>query len=118
MTDATQNPENVIPRRRASDWAKPPTSPKNTLVEHPDGSVTLSGARQLVCLQAAWELDALADILPGIVSDSFSAHLAVRGIAARICTLSQVLMSGLSDDLKTQAGLERDVFGAARREAA
>ena len=117
MNDDNKNPENVIPKRRATDWQKP-ALPKNTLTEHPDGSVTLSSERQLVCLQAAWELDALAEILPRIVPGSISAHLAVRGIAARIGALSQVVMLGLSDDLKPQAELERDVFGAARREAA
>ena len=113
MSDTTKTAENVIPRRRASDWTKPAT-----LVEHPDGSATLSDERKMVCLQAVWELEALTHILPGLVPDHEPFHLTVRGIAGRIRSLSEVVICGLSDELTTLVQLERNVFGAAQREAA
>ena len=84
-----------------------------TLNEHGDGSATLSSDRHMVLLQAAFELEALAGILPGLVPDHEPSHLTVRGIAGRIRSLSGVLMSGLSDDSEPVAHLEREVFGAA-----
>ena len=39
----------------------------NTLTLHGDGSATLSPDRLSACLSAAWELEALAQILPGLV---------------------------------------------------
>lgn len=90
----------------------------NTLTEHKDGGATLGSERHMVCLQAAFELEALAGILPGLVPDHEPSHLTVRGIAGRIRSLSRVLMSGLSDDSEPVAHLEREVFGTAQREAA
>lgn len=103
------HPDNVVPRRRAADWAKPAT-PESTLIEHPDGSVTLSSERQMVCLSAAWELEALANVLPGMVPDHEPSHLIVRGLSDRIKRLSDVLISGLHDDALTVETLERRVF--------
>lgn len=85
----------------------------NTLTEHQDGSATLGSDRHMVCLQAAFELEALAGILPGLVPDHEPSHLTVR-----IRSLWRVLMSGLSDDSEPVAYLEREVFGTAQREAA
>jgi len=90
----------------------------NTLTEHQDGSATLSSDRHMVCLQAVWELEALAGILPGLVPDHEISHLTVRGIAGRIRSLSRVVISGLSDEIAPVAHLEREVFGPAQREAA
>ena len=120
MSDATKNPENVVQRRRASDW-KNPAATINTLTQHPDGSTTLSRRRLSICMDATYELEALANILPGLVPDIIEAegaHYAVRGIADRIRRLSIVLMSGLDDEAETVKNLERKVFGAAQREAA
>lgn len=94
----------------------------NTLTAHQDGSATLSHDRLNACLEAAWELEALANVLPGLVpnvSEAHGAHHAVRGIADRIRRLSSVLMGGLSDDAETVQALERALFmhppmGAAR----
>ena len=86
----------------------------STLTEHADGSVTLSASRLNVCLEAAWELEALANILPGLVpcaADSGPAHFAVRGIADRIRRLSCATMSGLSDDMQPLEDLQRTVLG-------
>ena len=73
------------------------------------GDVTLSCARKLACLEAAWELDALARILPGHVpnvDECFGAHHIVRGIAGRMLRLSKVLMDGLGDDCQPTERLE------------
>lgn len=91
---------------------------ENTLTEHADGSVTLAAQRLNACLQAAYELEAIAGLLPTIVpcSDELSttAHLVVRGMADRIKRLSCVVMSGLHDDVATVETLERRVFVGGR----
>lgn len=74
------------------------------------GQVILSYDRVLVCLEAAWELDALARVLPGLVpnvEEAHGAYHAVRGIAGRFLRLSSVLMSGLDDEGAPTSGLER-----------
>lgn len=91
----------------------------NTLTEHQDGSATLSPDRLSACLEACYELEALASILPGVVpnvSQADGAHLAVRGIAHRIRRLSRVVMGGLSDDVETVKTLERALFISPQRE--
>lgn len=90
----------------------------NTLIEHADHSATLSAGRHMVCLQAAWELEALTLLLPGLVPDDEPSHLTVRGIAGRIRSLSRVLISGLSDEITPVARLDHEVFGTAQRGAA
>lgn len=70
--------------------------------------VTLSEPRMMACLEAAWELDALARVLPGLVPrDDQGMHLAVRGVAGRLLRLAHVLMSGLGDDAEPTEKLER-----------
>ena len=94
----------------------------NTLTAHQDGSATLSHDRLNACLEAAWELEVLAQVLPGLVpnvSETHGAHYAVRGIAHRIWCLSRMVMGGLSDNVETVQALERALFmhppmGAAR----
>ena len=96
-------------------------SDDNTLTEHADGSVTLSASRLNVSLEACWELEALAGILPSLVpmtAESGPAHFAVRGIADRIRRLSCATMSALSDDLHPLEDLQRMVLGATSGEAA
>jgi len=83
--------------------------------------VTLSRERKMVCLESAWELEALANILPGLVpnvTEAEGAHYAVRGIADRIRRLSHVLMGGLFDEDETVKDLERKVFFGSERVAA
>lgn len=92
-----------------------------TLTLHDDGSATLSRERLNAGLEAAWELEALAQVLPGLVpctADSGPAHFAVRGIADRIRRLSCAAMSALSDDLHPLVDLEHTVFGCVRKAAA
>lgn len=62
--------------------------------------VTLSERRMMVCLDAAWEIDALVRILPDQVPDideCRGAHLVVRGIAGRLLRLTSLLMSGIGE---------------------
>lgn len=73
------------------------------------GGVFMSTQRQRVCLEAAWELDAVARLLPGLVpcpEDDTTPHLAVRCIAGRFVRLASLLMSGLSDSCEKTARLE------------
>lgn len=77
------------------------------------GNVTLSKARQMVCLEAAWELEALASVLPTLVpftDDDWQVNHAVRGIAGRIKSLSHVLASAVHDEVETTDALERKVL--------
>jgi hypothetical protein len=74
-----------------------------TLITHPDDSITLSLERKIICLQAAWELDALAKALPPLnpycgCDETTCAHLVIRGIAARMASLAGVLNDGLGDN--------------------
>lgn len=92
-----------------------------TLTLHDDGSATLSRERLNAGLEAAWELEALAGILPSLVpctADSGPAHFAVRGIADRIRRLSCATMSAMSDDLHPLADLQRTVLGTTNGVAA
>lgn len=65
------------------------------------GQVILSYDRVLVCLEAAWELDALARVLPGLVpcvaDGAPDPHFVVRAMAGRLLRLSGVLM-GMADN--------------------
>lgn len=75
-------------------------------------SVTLGKDRHTVCLQSAWELEALAFVLPTLVpNDADSgAHYAVRGIASRVLALSNVLIAALGDEVQTTRDLEAITF--------
>lgn len=75
--------------------------------------VTLSKARHLVCLEAAFELESLAYVLPGLITDEDDdngARYAVRGVAGRILQLSKSLMAGLSDKVAETVELQADVY--------
>ena len=78
------------------------------------GGVVLSKRRMDACLEAAWEIDALARILPDQVpniEECHGAHHVVRGIAGRLLRLTSLLMSGIGeggDDSDIEA-LERIV---------
>lgn len=75
-----------------------------------DPELTLSHARKMVCLEAAWEIDALARALPGQVpniAECAEAGLVVRGIAGRLLRLAFVLMSGLDEDDEPTGTLEK-----------
>ena len=64
------------------------------------GGVTLSKRRMDACLEAAWEINALARILPDQVpniDECRGAHHVVRGISGRLLRLSSLLMSGIGE---------------------
>ena len=66
--------------------------------------------RQLICLECAWELDALAVALPDMVRNISGAHgsyHAVRGMSARLRQLAGILMSAIGDEQETDEHLER-----------
>jgi len=55
--------------------------------------------RTNLLLDAVFEIDKLARVLPGMVPlDECQAYYAVRGIAGRMLRLTHVLMSGLDED--------------------
>lgn len=67
--------------------------------ENLSDDVVLSRARQLACLEATWELSALARQLPCLTPlDGVSQqHLVIRGIAARMESLANIVMSGIDE---------------------
>lgn len=71
--------------------------------------VTLDGPRKMACLEAAWEIDALARILPGLLPDDEedNGRLAVRGVAGRLLRLAFVVMNGIGDEMQPTEKLEK-----------
>jgi len=71
------------------------------LTEHKDGSITLSQDRALVCLESAWELDALGLLLGKLEGEGgmaqTPARLQTRALAIRIVDLAGVLMMAIHD---------------------
>lgn len=85
------------------------TSNTKDLTTAENGAVTLSKDRHDVCMEAAWELDAIASMLPGAVDRTdevaMASSLKVRCMAARVRELANALMSGLCDDAVKVGGL-------------
>ena len=84
-----------------------------SLTTNENKSVTVGKDRHTVCLHAAWELEALAFLLPTLVpniDEEPTAHYAVRGIASRVLALSNVLMAALCDEVQTTRDLEAITF--------
>lgn len=79
-----------------------------------NGAVTLDKERHSVCMDAAYELDAISSMLSGAVECSdeaaMASHLRVRCIAARVHALAGVLMSGLGDDAVRTEDLQSTVM--------
>lgn len=83
-----------------------------TTPTNPEGGViTLSVARLDVCLEAVWEIEHLSRALPDLVplDTGDSPHFLVRGIAGRLVSLSNALLSALDDD-DTDAALRQMVL--------
>jgi hypothetical protein len=84
-----------------------------SLTTNKDDSMTLGERRHHVCLESAWELDALADLLPTVttngIPEATKTGYQVRAIAGRIKTLASILMSGLGDSLETTDDMEREL---------
>lgn len=77
-----------------------------------DTGVTLSEKRERICLEVAWELDALARLLPGLVpniEEAHGAHHAVRGIAGRFLRLAEALMGAVQAPAYLDEHLEQIV---------
>lgn len=73
-----------------------------------DTPITLSPTRQRACLEAAWEIEALASLLPKLdLTEEPAAALQLRGLAARLAQLAGVVMSGLDDAAVADADLQR-----------
>ena len=86
--------------------------PDNGITKNEDHSVTLSSERSYLCLEATWEIDALARALPDLIPDTeenMATRLVVRGFAARIAQLSDAVMGGINDQLEPTAKLQRIV---------
>ncbi len=86
----------------------PVPSPTPSLVRHPDqGCVCLSDARHRACLEAAWEIEALARLLPRVLGQGADTDTALqmRGLGARMAALAGVVMSGLDDEAATDRSL-------------
>lgn len=85
-----------------------------SLITAENGDVTLSKTRHHVCLEAAWELEAMAYLLPTVTSngdtEATQSGFVVRGIASRLVSLANALMAGLHDDAVTVEELQRDVL--------
>ncbi len=74
----------------------------------PDAPITLSPSRKRACLEAAWEIEAMAALLPTLdLAEQPVAALQLRGLAARLAQLAGVVMSGLDDAAVTDLDLER-----------
>ena len=73
---------------------------------------TDTSPRLSVCLDAVYELDALARALPGLmpIDERGQAHLVTRGIAARMLRLTKSLLDGLTDDSVPTAELSKVVL--------
>jgi hypothetical protein len=82
----------------------------DNITESTGEALTLPHERLMVCLEAAWELDAIARVLPDMVprdGNNPQPHLLVRALADRVQRLASVLMSGLDDPLAPTAQLEQ-----------
>lgn len=94
--------------------ATPHTRPAVAEMDVPvDNPLSLDRERQLVCLEALWEIEAIARALPFIEFDdenSNSSELVLRGLAARLITLSCAAMSGVEEGSVTTSDLNRKLF--------
>lgn len=64
-----------------------------------DGKVTMTKERQMVALEASWEIEQLCQLLQKSYGDRPNVeHLAVRGVASRIYDLVCIVMSAIDDE--------------------
>ncbi len=67
---------------------------------HPNMPEQTDQQRQNLCIEAVWEIEAIARTLPNlaeIVDDDFNRRLVVRDMAGRLLRLTGVLLDGLGD---------------------
>lgn len=70
--------------------------------------VKIEEQRQRLCLEVAWEMDAIARVLPELVPNvdgDNGAHFVTRAMSGRLLRLSSVLMSMFDGDAETVAEL-------------
>lgn len=85
-------------------------APKATAKATPDDGPVMDQGRITVCLEAAWEIDALARLLPSLLTrddDALAEFLQVRGVAARLRSISTVLMSACGDEQEATESLRQ-----------
>ena len=66
--------------------------------------VKMDEPRQMLCLEVAWEIDALARVLPELVpniAENNGAHFVIRALSGRLLRLSNVLMGAAGDPAET-----------------
>lgn len=88
------------------------TEPKH-LKLHDDGGVTLSKARKLVALNAAWELNGIGKHLLAMENADTTEHVELvrRGLHIRISELADVICGAINlpwctlDDLQAKVGV-------------
>lgn len=81
--------------------AKNNSTPPRDLVDHGD-TVSLSKPRQLVALEAAWEIEQLCILVRTTLDNGGDiGDFASRGISVRIEQLSQIIMQALHDEVDT-----------------
>lgn len=80
-----------------------------SLTTNENGDVTLSKDRHGICMEVAWEFDAIAAMLPDAVERTdevaVASSLKVRCMAARVRELANALMAGLYDSDVEVVGL-------------
>lgn len=78
-------------------------------------SVTLDGDRAMVCLEAAWQLDALADLIANTVepAEDSQSHIAVEAMCARMRRLAATVMSAVGEPEMQTESLRRILDGVA-----
>lgn len=85
--------------------ALPPRHPPQSLL------VNLDARRQDLCLEIAWEIEAIARALPGMVptndSGDTAPHFMARAMGGRLLALADVLSRALGDESEDTARLER-----------
>ena len=84
-----------------------------TLSTAKDGIVSLGKERHSLCMEVAYQLEALALVLPDLVpnvAEAYPARHAVRSIAGRFVELANALMAALGDDAETTERLEIKVM--------
>ena len=77
-------------------------------------SIAVSQPRQLVCLEAIWEIEslgfALSDLASSKLMGDMGSEYLVRGYAARLVQPARALMMGFGDDCVDVNELERNVL--------
>ena len=95
------------------DAAKPCLKPAPAATKHDPSTmlVDLDTRRQDLCLEIAWEIEAIARALPGLVPTTDGGdngpHFLARAVGGRLLALSGALSCALSDEEEPTAKLER-----------